>query len=162
MRAATIFTTLAALAVIFTIVPVVDAQGDGEQNQNQKQERKGNNWCVRSQVRVEAAAEGEKDTCVRLKLRNHFRKGARLRVRAKGLERDTDCEFRVVDAETGEVLATRQCKTNKRGRLRIRARTRDGDPLFCGEANADEMAQCRFEICYRNGETAAEGEMPAP
>ncbi|MEN8150849.1 MAG: hypothetical protein ABFS86_13585 [Planctomycetota bacterium] len=159
MKVATVFAVLAILAVGFVVAPAVDAQDDEGQVQEQVRER--NNWCIRNQVRVEGEAQGEKDTCVKLQLRNHERKGARLRVKAKGLEPDTDCEFRVVDADTGGILATRECRTNKRGRLRIRARSRDGDSLFCGEDNAEGLARARFEICYRSGECAVEGEISA-
>jgi len=147
---------------VFGLAVTAMADAENDEGQVQKQVRERNNWCVRNEVRIEGETEGEKDTCVKLKLRNHERKGARLKVNAKGLSPDTDCEFRVIDSETDEVLATKECRTNKRGRLRVKARSRDGDGLFCGEDNAEGLARCRFEICYRNGETAAEGEMPSP
>ena len=160
MKAGTLIAVLVVFAFGLAISTTVDAKnGEG---QVQKQEKERNNWCVRNQVRIEAEAQGDPDTCVKLKLRNHERKGARLKVNAKGLEPNAECEFRVIDPDTGEVLASEQVKTNKRGRLRIKARSRDGDGLFCGEDNAEGLTRCRFEICYRNGDVAAEGDMPAP
>ena len=160
MKVGTLITVLAVFAFGLALTALAD--GGDDEGQVQKQVRERNNWCVRNQVRIEGEAEGQPDTCVKLKLRNHERKGARLKIKAKGLEPNADCEFRVIDPDTGEVLATEACKTNKRGRLRIKARSRDGDGLFCGEDNAEGLSQCRFEICYRNGDVAAEGEMPAP
>jgi hypothetical protein len=141
------------IVILVTFVSAM-AMADGAQ----QRERTRANWQVRTCVE----GDTDSDARVELKLRNHHKKGAKLRVKAKGLEEDAECEFRVLDAETGEVLATKECRTNKRGRLRIKARSREGDPLFCGEENGEGLAGARFEICYRNGDAAAEGEIPAP
>jgi hypothetical protein len=116
------------------------------------------NWRVRTRVE----AEGEAPASAKIKLQNRSRKGAKLRINARGLVAEESLELVILDPDTGEELVTKECQANARGRLRIRARSRDGDALFLGEDNASGLAGARFELRNGSGHVVLEGEIPAP
>jgi hypothetical protein len=135
-----------------------EQQQTQEENGTQSREQTRANWRVRTRVE----AEGDSPVCAKVRLRSHEKKGAQLRLKVRGLEPDAECELRITDPDSGELLAVDECKADGNGRIRIRARSRDGDAVFSGEDNASGLAGARFELRYQWGETAIEGEIPAP